>query len=143
MIAGQLALAAASVFAGAALYVSFVEHPARAHLDDQSALTEWKPAYKRGFAMQGPLAVAGFLFGLLAWWQSASLIWLLGALVLIANWPYTLLVILPTNNALMAMAPAQAGSASHTLLERWGKLHDVRSALGCIAAAIFLVASLR
>lgn len=141
MLAGQLALIAASVFAGAALYVSVVEHPARRHLDDRAALVGWKPAYKRGFAMQGPLAVAGFLFGALAWWQSGNWLWLLGALVLIANWPYTLIGILPTNNTLMALEPARAGPESHALLERWSALHAVRTALGCLAAAIFLAAS--
>ena len=143
MLAGHLALIMASVFAGAALYVSLVEHPARQHLDDRAALTEWKPAYKRGFAMQGPLAVAGFLAGVLAWWQSGIWIWLLGALVLIANWPYTLVVILPTNNKLMALEPAQAGSESRALLEKWSRLHAVRTALGCLAASSFLWASLR
>jgi hypothetical protein len=143
MIAGHLALIMASVFAGAALYVSLVEHPARRHLDDRAALTEWKPAYKRGFAMQGPLAVAGFLAGVLAWWQSGTWIWLLGALALIANWPYTLVVILPTNNKLMALEPAQAGPASRALLEKWSRLHAARTALGCLAALCFLWASLR
>jgi|SRR5687768_17030206 hypothetical protein len=143
MLAGQLALILASVFAGAALYVSLVEHPVRLTLDDRAALEEWKPAYKRGFAMQGPLAVAGFLLGLLAWWQNGNWLWLAGALVLIANWPFTLIAILPTNNTLMAMDGAQAGAESRALLARWGVLHAVRTALGCLAALIFLAASLR
>jgi hypothetical protein len=90
MLAGQLALMIAAIFFGAAVYVSVAEHPARLHLDDRSLLTEWQPSYKRGFAMQGPLARAGFLLGLLAWWQTGALLWLLGALALIANWPYNL-----------------------------------------------------
>lgn len=143
MLAGLLALIMASAFAGAALYVSLVEHPARQHLDDRAALTEWKPAYKRGFAMQGPLAVAGFLAGVLAWWQDGSWVWLLGALALIASWPYTLFVILPTNNKLMTLEPAQAGSESRVLLDKWSKLHAVRTALGCFAAMSFLWAALR
>jgi hypothetical protein len=142
MIAGQLALIAAAIFAGAAAYVSFAEQPARLTLDDRSALAEWKPAYKRGFAMQGPLAVLGFLLGLLAWWQTGDWRWLLGAALLIANWPYTLAVIMPTNNRLMAMPLEQAGPDSRKLVENWGQLHGGRTTLGLLATVTFLWASL-
>jgi hypothetical protein len=49
---GLLALATASIFFGAAIYVNVAEHPARLALDDGAALVHWRPAYKRGFAMQ-------------------------------------------------------------------------------------------
>ncbi|HEY7245246.1 MAG TPA: DUF1772 domain-containing protein [Xanthobacteraceae bacterium] len=141
-MAGQLALIVAAVFAGAALYVSFAEQPARLYLDDRSLLVEWKPSYKRGFAMQAPLAVAGFLLGLLAWWQANDWRWLLGAAVLVANWPYTLLAIMPTNRAIAAIDPARPGLQARALVEKWGRLHAGRSALGFAATAIFLWASL-
>ena len=142
MIAGQLALIVAALFAGAAAYVNVAEQPARLNLDDQSLLSEWKAAYRRGFAMQAPLAVVGFLFGLLAWWQTGGWPWLLGALLLITNWPYTMLGIMPTNHSLMAIDPAQAGSESRALIEKWGTLHAVRTALGFAATLVFLWASL-
>jgi uncharacterized membrane protein len=142
MIAGQLALAIAAAFAGAAFYVGFAEQPARLQLDDRSLLVEWKPSYKRGFAMQGPLAVIGFLLGLLAWWQSGAWLWLIGALVLIANWPYTLLGMMPTNNRLMTADPAKAGPESRALIGTWARLHAVRTMLGIGATILFLWASL-
>jgi len=142
MLLGQLALLTAALFAGAALYISLVEQPARLGLDHRSLLIEWKPAYKRGTAIQAPLAVVAFLLGLAAWWQTGHVGWLLGALLMIANWPFTLFAIMPTNNRLMAIEPAAAGPESRALIERWGSLHAVRTALGLAASLAFLWASL-
>jgi hypothetical protein len=141
MFAGQIALIIAAVFAGAALYVNIVEQPARLALDDHSLLTEWQPAYKRGFAMQAPLAIIGFLLGLLAWWQTGVWQWILGALILVANWPYTLFVIMPINNILMTTGPAAASADSRSLIRKWARMHAVRTALGFAATLVFLWAS--
>ena len=143
MLAGLLALIAAAVFFGAAFFVNFVEQPARLELDDRSLLAEWKPSYKRGFVMQAPLALAGFVLGVIAWWQTRDWLWLAGAIVLVTNWPYTLLGILPTNNVLMALDPADAGPQSRRLIEKWAKLHAVRTALGAAATVLFACALLR
>src|SRR5260370_8625591 len=105
MLAGQLALLTAGVFTGAALYVTIVEQPARLGLDPRSLLIEWKPAYKRGTAMQAPLAIVGFLLGLAAWWQSGHAGWTIGALLMIANWPFTHFSLIPTNQSLITISP--------------------------------------
>lgn len=142
MLTGQLALLVAAVFAGAALYINVAEQPARLELDDRSLLTEWKPAYRHGTAMQAPLAIVGFLLGLAAWWQAGHVGWLLGALLMIANWPVTFFIIMPTNNRLMATEPAAAGPESRAMIKRWGSLHAMRTALGFAACAAFVWASL-
>ena len=141
MLAGQLALIVAALFAGTAVYVSVAEQPAGLSLDDRALLSQWKPAYKRGTAMQAPLAAIGFLLGLAAWWQTGHWAWLVGAAILIANWPYTLLGIAPTNRMLMATEPASAGPHSRALIEKWAALHAGRTALGFAATLVFLWAS--
>ena len=141
MLTGLLALAVAAAFAGAAVYVSLCEHPARLALDDRALLTQWKPSYRRGAAMQASLALIGTLLGLAAWWQIGGWLWLAGSVSLILPWPFTLLVIRPTNNLLLATDLQEAGSRSRELLETWGRLHAVRTALGVLATLLFLSAS--
>jgi hypothetical protein len=138
MLFDHLALMTAAVFTGTALYINVAEQPARLTLDDRALLSEWKPAYQRGFAMQAPLAVVGCIFGLIARWQGREPGFLIGALLMIANWPWTLLAIMPTNNALTAIDPADWSAPIRALIVKWGALHAVRSALGVFAAAAYL-----
>ena len=142
MISGQLALITAAAFSGAALYINVAEQPARLGLDDRSLLAEWRPAYKRGTTMQAPLAIVGLLLGLTAWWQSGEVGYLLGGLLMISNWPVTLFAIMPTNNRLMALEPQMAGPESRKMIETWGSLHAIRTALGFGATLSFLWATL-
>jgi anthrone oxygenase-like protein len=135
MAFGLLALIGAAIFTGAALYVNVAEQPARLLLDDRALLTEWKPSYKSGAAMQAPL---GCLLGLIAWWQTSQPGFLVGAIAMIAPWPWTLIGIKPTNDTLLATAPDQAGPQTRALVVKWGALHGVRTALGALATLAFL-----
>jgi Domain of unknown function (DUF1772) len=138
MVLGQLALISTAIFTGVALYVNVVEQPARLSLDDRALLAEWKPSYKRGAAMQAPLALVGCLLGLIAWWQTSHPGFVIGAVAILAPWPWTLIAIKPTNDALMATEPEQAGPQTRALIVHWGALHGVRTALGALATVAFL-----
>jgi hypothetical protein len=137
MLMGLLALVVAALFTGAAVYINVAEQPARLLLDDAAVLSEWKPSYKRGFAMQAPLAIVGCIFGLTAWWQTREFGFLVGGIAMIANWPWTLLGMMPTNNTLMATDPGRATPETRALIVKWGGLHAVRSALGAVATIAF------
>ena len=116
MLAGQLALVTSALFAGAALYINIAEQPARLMLDDRALLVEWKPSYERGFAMQASLAIISGVLGLLAWWMAADWRWIAGAALILANWPYTLRGITPTNHKLNPIPSDQADAATRDLI---------------------------
>ena len=139
---GSFALVVAALFTGAAIYINWAEQPARLGLDDRSLLQQWKPSYARGFTMQASLAVMGFALGVLEWLATGNWLWLAGAIVLVANWPYTIFGIMPTNHVLNDIPLEKAGPESRALIEKWGKLHAVRSLLGATSTAIFLWAQL-
>jgi hypothetical protein len=139
---GLLALVLAAIFFGAAIYISLCEHPARLDLPVEAALAHWGPAYRRGFAMQASLAAASGVIGLAAWWVQGGVLWAIGAVLILANWPFTLLAIMPVNRQLEQTPASEANAETMALLVRWGELHAGRSALSGIASLAFLGASL-
>jgi hypothetical protein len=141
MIIGLIALALASTFFGAALYIHVAEHPARMALDDRNALAQWSPSYARAFAMQGGLAVASGLAAGLAAWLMRDGRWLLGAALMLANWPYTVFGILPLNHQLDATRAAEAGPHTRAMLDRWNRLHAIRTGLSFLAVLALIWAA--
>lgn len=137
MLQALLALIAASLFTGAAVYISIAEHPARLGLADAPALAQWQPSYKRAVPMQAGLAVASAALGLWAWLDSGDELLLAGALLILAVVPFTLFVIAPTNRRMLAAAPERAGPEERAMLVKWGGLHWVRNLLGLASVAAF------
>ncbi len=133
-----LATISAGLFAGAALYVTFVEHPAHLECGTELALAEFGPSYRRGAVMQASLAAAGAIAGVAAWARGGSLAMLIGGLLLGSVIPFTLLVILPTNRRLLDPGLDRGSPDAARLLTRWGRLHAVRSVLGILAFGVLL-----
>jgi hypothetical protein len=127
-----------ALFTGAALYINLVEHPARMACGIEVALAEWRPSYKRAAVVQATLALVSSAAGLTAWGLGAGGLWLAGALTILAVVPFTLLVVAPTNRVLLVPEPRRSAPETRVLLERWARLHAVRTALGLAASATFL-----
>jgi uncharacterized membrane protein len=133
MLAELIATLCAGLFAGAAAYITFVEHPARLECGTALAVTEFGPSYRRATIMQASLAAVGLVAALAAWAQGAGLVVLLGGILLGVVIPFTLIVILPTNKRLLDPALDKGSPMAAELLARWGRLHAVRSVAGAVA----------
>lgn len=128
-----VATVCAGLFAGAALYVSLVEHPARLSCGTALAVAEFGPSYQRAARLQSALATVCFVASLWAAFRGAGHLVFVAAIVIAAVVPFTLLVIMPTNNRLMDPSLNPASPEVSTLLARWGRLHAVRTVAGLAA----------
>lgn len=137
MTARLTALIAAGLFAGAAVYVTLVEHPARLALSPEIAVLEFRPSYARATVMQATLAIVGSAAGLAAWRATRRSGWLLGAVFLGSIVLFTLVVIFPTNHRLLDQSAQLPPDEARDLLVHWGNLHAVRSILGLAAFVAF------
>ena len=134
-----LAVLCCILFAGAAIYINLVEHPARMGCDTKTAATVWAPSYKRATVMQAPLAVISFLAGVVAWLLGGGLLWLIGAVLIGLVVPFTFIAVMPTNHQLLAPGRDLSSVETRSLLEKWGRLHAVRSVLSFLASVVYLV----
>jgi len=138
IVAAVIATLASGVFFGAALYINVVEQPARMSCGVPLAVTQWRPSYKRGTLMQAPLALIGSVAAFTAWWLHGSAAWLLGGSLFLLVIPFTLIVILPTNRQLESQKLDVRSEEAGRLLQRWGRLHAIRTILSGTAFLIFL-----
>lgn len=138
MLALFFATLCAGIFCGAAVYINLVEHPARVFCGTELALRQFAPSYKRATVMQVSLALAGLLLGLLGAWQLHDPLAALGAIFLSSVAPFTLIVIFPTNKQLLDPALDAGSQRAAALLQRWNRLHAVRSVLSAAGFTLML-----
>jgi uncharacterized membrane protein len=133
-----VATSCAGLFAGAALYITMVEHPARMECGIALAVTEFGPSYRRATVMQASLAIVSFVSATANWVLTTNIVWLVGGMLIVLVVPFTLIAILPTNKKLLNPSLDQNSESARQLLIRWGRLHAVRTALSLAAFVAFL-----
>lgn len=139
MLVAIVATLATGLFAGAAVYISLVEHPARMECGPGVAVRQFRPSYRRAAVMQVILALVGTAAALVRFAGGGHAGWLVGGLLLVSAIPFTLVVIMPTNKRLLDESLDPASAEAPALLARWGRLHTVRSAASLAAFIIFVI----
>jgi len=137
MFSGMIALAFAAAFAGAAIYVNWVEQPARLALDEEALLREWTPSDRRGVALLAAFALVSAVAGFVAFFDSDDVRWVFGALIVISSWPYAFFVMAPINNQILSLRGHDVAAAK-ALVRQWGFVELGFAAIGVVAVAMFL-----
>jgi Domain of unknown function (DUF1772) len=133
-----VAIRTTTLFSRAAILYQLVEHPDRMEFGREFAASVFGPSYRRAAVMQAIPALAATIAGIGAWLMSARLVWVVGALLIFLVVPFTLIVIRPTNDRLLDPALDRTSEESSRLLQRWQKLHAVRTILALAASVVFL-----
>ena len=142
-LAELVATFCAGLFAGGALYISGVEHPARLSLASGVSLPQFRRGFLRARGLQASLALLGAASAGAAWASGGGRGWLVVAALLIAIVAFTLGVVTPVYGALLDPELRADAPETRGLLTRWGRLHIVRTGLGAAAFATALASLLR
>ena len=132
------AVLSALFFTAIAIYVNLGEHPARMECGHEVAATVFGPSYKRASKIQVGLVAVATISGVVLWLMGAGFMWLIGTLFIFAAVPFTLIVIMPINKELLDPGLDKKAGKTQELLQKWGRLHAVRSLLGLVSSLIFL-----
>jgi hypothetical protein len=132
-----IAVISAIMFTTWALYITLVEHPARLESGSGPGRAQFQASYRRAAPWQASFALLTCLSGAATAYLSGRWPWLVGAVAVGAVVPFTLIAIRPTNQVLLGATPLQ-DTETRLLLERWGRLHTVRTALGAAGVLAFL-----
>ena len=89
-----------------------------------------------------PLALLSLVSGLGSYLLGAGIGWAVAALLIGAVVPFTLLVIMPTNRAILAAGRDLASPETRALLMRWARLHAVRTVLGLASTSLYVFLAL-
>ncbi|KAI8587906.1 hypothetical protein BDZ88DRAFT_214498 [Geranomyces variabilis] len=138
------AILSTGLFAGAALYITSVEHPARLRMSAESAQRQFQLSYPRAAPIQAALAVIGgvssLALGRIHPLQATRFYTAGGAMLSIVA--FTLGAILPTNKKLLAgSSTASSGGGDNVwkLLTTWGWMHSLRTAASLLALGLLVV----
>ena len=135
-----LATLCAGTFFGAAVYINLAQHPATLETGGEFAGKFFPPMYSKASTLQIILALFGTALGVVSWFLSGNMYWLIGAAFLVSVVPITLLFIKQINDKLLHPKHQLEPEEVLALLKQWNPRHWARSAVSFIAFVCYLLA---
>src|SRR3984893_10035918 len=113
------AFAAAASFLGATIYVALVEQSARLRLSSPAMIQEWRLSNRRGTLLLSVLDVVSAILASIQFRDNGDVRWIVGALTILASWPYAYFVMVPVNVWLCNIPPERTLSPVRKLVREW------------------------
>ncbi|PHR57682.1 MAG: hypothetical protein COA43_11745 [Robiginitomaculum sp.] len=124
---------------GIAVCSSLIVHPSLLAVPRQSAVDMFRPFFHKSAHYQLILSLVVLGGSLLISIVSQNWWWFGGAVFLQTSGPYTLKILMPTNNRIMAEgADVNSEAMTHDLIA-WGRLHAPRTIISAITLLWFLI----
>jgi hypothetical protein len=137
MQTGLYAFAVAAAFLGAAIYIGFVEHPARLKLGAGAMVCEWRVSDHRGTILLTALSLVSAVLAFVQYRVSGDVRWIIGGLAILSSWPYEYYVLVPVSVWLCAVPPEKGSAPARELMEDWGLLEWGYALIGLAACSAF------
>ncbi len=125
----------AAIF-GYAFACTAIVHPAMMVARRETSVEFFKPFFHKSQHLQLGLSMAVVVISLIISFISSNWVWFIGGLVLQLSGPYTIKILMPVNNRIMADGADVNSAAMISDLGSWGKLHLPRTLM---AGAIFIL----
>jgi hypothetical protein len=138
-IASAIATLAAGLWAGAAIYIAVCEHPSTLKVGVEFATAYFKPMSKRTAPLMMVLAAIAGVAACTQWYYTGDSEWMIGGALMLAMFPLTGLLIVPTNIRLINIDAAAEPERAVHLHTTWGRMHLIRTVLGTIPFILFVL----
>ena len=137
MQTGLYAFAVAAAFLGTAIYIGFVEHPARLKLGARAMVREWAVSDHRGTILLTTLSLVSAVLAFVQYRISGDVRWIIGGLAILTSWPYEYYVLVPVSIWLCAIPPEKGPAPARKLMRDWGLLEWGYALIGLVACGAF------
>jgi len=139
MLFEVLSTLSTGLFAGAAFYISVVEHPARIQCGVDLALQVFRSSYRKGAPFMGSLLLTGLASVIASWLSTSNAWWVIGGVPLLFSLSFTIIFVLPISKKLLDPSLSADHNLASKLLRRWAALHWLRSLMGLTSFLTFLI----
>lgn len=134
----NIALLCCALFAGAATYVSLVEHPSMTEGGSRLAGTYLLISHPRPVIFQTSFGAIGSLAGILAGLAGGSLWWSAGGIVLAGATLLQIAAVMPLSRRVLDIDPQADPKDAAPLFEKLTRLHAAQSLAGLASLFVFI-----